>query len=183
MDDLGLSVEQLATKADVSRNELYYALDARKLIPWTPGEFIRLADALSCSIDYLCGREERRIITAEEVGRVWGDFAAPYVYLWNHQIFRRDLTKLVNACHASPAEPERDLTEAEAREIHDSQTHGESRWEHLTANARIRRLDIINAARRYRPPSRAEKMQAAIDLLGPDHPEAVAVLEAARADR
>jgi hypothetical protein len=89
--------------------------------------------------------------------------------------------KFVNACHASPAEPERELTEADAREIHDSQTPlGEHRWEHLTANARRRRLDIINAARRYRPPSRADKLRAAIDLLGTRHPEAVAVLEAAR---
>jgi hypothetical protein len=139
MDELGLSLNEAAEKSGVPADRLDLAV-AQNYVAWHSFELTAIADALSCSIDYLCGREERR-----------------------------------------SAEPERDLTEADAREIHDSQTQlGEFRWDQLTANARIRRLDIINAARRYRPPSRAEKMQAAIDLLGTRHPEAVAVLEAAR---
>jgi hypothetical protein len=249
MDELGLSLNEAAEKSGLPADRLDLAV-AQNYVAWHSFELTAIADALSCSIDYLCGREERRAITAEEVGRVW-DLCMRHCQAWNmlSNDGHRWTIKFVNACHASPVEPELDLTEADAREIHDSQTPlGEYRWEHLSPSTRRRRLDIINAARRYRPPtradklvnachvspaepeelteaearhayttlrpgyfckwdlltpkaraeevsyinaarrycppSRADKLKAAIDLLGPDHPEAVAVLEeAAHADR
>jgi hypothetical protein len=225
MDELGMSVALLAEKVGCSLNVVQRAYD-RYSVTWHITEIIAIADALSCSIDYLCGREERRVITAEEVGRVWDAVMSPerfarwsgtrqssrdsYIELVNachaspavvteEEVGRiwdlcmrhcqawnmlsndghRWTMKFVNACHAYPAEPERDLTEADYAALFDA-CGGPYKWHKVDGDARARWRDTVARIRRYRPPSRADKLKAAIDLLGTRHPEAVAVLEAAR---
>lgn len=91
---------------------------------------------------------------------------------------RRMLREFVEACH-EPAE----LTEEDAGRCWDENLEPDDfSWAQLTDDERRSQTQYANTLRRYTPPSLPTKLARAIEALGPDHPEAVRILQEAADD-